>query len=153
MNKIEKYEKTLNIIENLLSKNGVTNSTENLNDLLDILHREFKSFSWLGFYMLSNSKKELLLGEYIGSPAAKVIPINSGVCGKCAREEASVVVPDVSKFDGHIACSLTTKSEICIPIHLKGEFVGLLDIDSNILNNFDSSDKKYLECIVNQIGR
>lgn len=153
MNKKEKYNKTIKILKDTYGKIDKANPADNLNDLLDILHSEFESFSWLGFYMFNDLKDTLVLGKYIGGPATKYIPINSGVCGKCARENSSIVVPDVSKFEGHIACSLTTKSEICVPIHINGEFVGLLDIDSNLLNNFDEIDKKYLERIVNQIGR
>jgi len=153
MNKKEKYQNTLNILADINDENGKIDLKKNSNNFLNILHEEFKSFSWLGFYMLNDSKDELLLGEYIGGPATKVILINSGVCGKCAREGISILVPDVSNFEGHIACSLSTRSEICVPIRINKEFIGLLDIDSDKLNNFDETDKKYLERIVNQIGR
>ncbi|CUS99177.1 GAF domain-containing protein [Candidatus Kryptonium thompsonii] len=91
---------------------------------------------------------ELVLGPFQGKLACTRIKIGSGVCGTSALEKKTIIVPDVEKFPGHIYCDPDSKSEIVVPIIKDGEVLGVLDIDSYELNNFDEVDKVYLEKIV-----
>ena len=91
------------------------------------------------FYL--NKNNTLLLGPFQGKVACTTIPFNKGVCGYCATNNSTVIVPDVHEFPGHIACDSASKSEICIPINIKGNFYGLLDIDSPVKNRFSEIDK------------
>lgn len=151
MGKEESYLQILNFYKkDNIGKSGNNTVTKAAN-LLNLLKEKFTCFNWIGFYLLDEKKEELYLGPYIGSLATNNIPLDRGVCGYCARNKSTVVVEDVSKFEDHIACSLTTKSEICVPIMKENKFYGLLDIDSNSLTNFDDIDKKYLEAIVKEI--
>jgi GAF domain-containing protein len=150
MEKEKSYLEILNFYKNSdnnIKQNKVTKAA----NLLNLLKEKFTCFNWIGFYLLDEQKDELYLGPFIGSLATNTIPLDRGVCGYCARNQETVVVEDVSKFQGHIACSLTTKSEICVPIKRDGKFYGLLDIDSNSLTNFDEVDKRYLEAIIGEI--
>ncbi|MFA6796470.1 MAG: GAF domain-containing protein [Bacilli bacterium] len=151
MEKEQKYLEILNFYKKIDKTNQEQNTVTKAANLLNLLKEKFTCFNWIGFYLLDDKKEQLYLGPFIGSLAANTIPLDRGVCGYCARQKASVVVEDVSKFEGHIACSLTTKSEICVPIKKSGKLIGLLDIDSNSLANFDDIDKKYLEAIISQI--
>ena len=112
--------------------------------------KEALGFFWIGFYLVGND--QLLLGPFQGSLACTRIPKGKGVCGKCWEVGQTLIVPDVEKFDGHIACSSLSKSEIVVPLFSSGTFFGVLDIDSDKLNDFEELDKKYLEQIVNILG-
>ena len=91
---------------------------------------------------------QLVLGPYQGDIACTRINLGKGVCGSSWQQEKTIVVPDVDKFPGHIACSSKSKSEIVIPIFKQNQVVGVLDIDSDQLNDFDKTDQFYLEKIV-----
>ncbi len=151
MEKEKSYLEILNFYKNLDKNNIKQNKVTNAANLLNLLKEKFTCFNWIGFYLLDEQKGELYLGPFIGALATNTIPLDRGVCGYCARNQKTVLVEDVSKFEGHIACSLTTKSEICVPIRIRGKFYGLLDIDSNSFTNFDEVDKKYLEEIIGEI--
>lgn len=114
-----------------------------------LLYNQLKNLNWVGFYL--NINNTLLLGPFQGKPACIEIPFTKGVCGKCARTKETIVVDDVHKFEGHIACDERSKSEICVPIIIKNELYGLLDIDSPIINRFSLEDKINLEKIINII--
>ena len=98
--------------------------------------------------LLLVKKDELVLGPFQGPVACTRIKKGRGVCGKSWELAATLIVPDVEKFDGHIACSSLSKSEIVLPFFDKENVVGVLDIDSIYLNTFDSTDQQYLEQIV-----
>lgn len=100
-------------------------------------------FFWAGFYLVKDD--QLVLGPFQGSPACYRIRRGKGVCGTAWAEARSLVVPDVDQFPGHIACSSLSRSEIVVPILAHGQVKGVLDIDSDQLDSFDETDRRYLE--------
>lgn len=130
---------------------------ENLKDLLEdddfeisilanasaLMMERLEGLNWVGFYLLRG--KELLLGPFQGNVACTRIPLGKGVVGSSAERKESIVVPDVNDFPGYIACDEATKSEIVIPLFVKGRVYGVLDIDSGRLNRFSRTDLRYLE--------
>lgn len=146
MNKEETYRQLIPQIESLIS--GETDEVGVQANVVAAI-REALGFFWIGFYTLRDGNS-LRLGPFQGSIACYSIPYNKGVCGTAWAREETIVVPDVEKFDGHIACSSLSRSEIVVPIFdSRGAFRCVLDIDSDQLNTFDDVDKRYLE----QIGR
>jgi len=107
-------------------------------------------FFWVGFYWVK--KDELVLGPFQGSVACTRIALGRGVCGASWKEQKTLLVPDVEAFPGHIACSSLSKSEIVVPIIQNGMVLGVLDVDSDQLNDFDDTDQKYLEEICQWIA-
>ncbi len=110
------------------------------------IQAEFKHW-WCGFYMV-NENKLLELGPFQGPVACTLIGFNKGVCGTAWAKKETIIVPNVHEFEGHIACSSESNSEIVIPIIKNNEVIGVLDIDSINYNQFDEIDKLYLEKIV-----
>ena len=106
----------------------------NLSNVLSMLKTEFNWY-WVGYYILHSER--LVLGSFQGPPACPKIFKGQGVCGACWGKNETIVVEDVEKFEGHIACSSKSKSEIVVPIRRNNEFIGLLDIDSEKLGSFD----------------
>ena len=121
----------------------------NLANVAAILKQAF-DFHWVGFYRALSSDN-LVLGPFQGPLACVTIPFGKGVCGMSAGEQRTIVVPDVDKFQGHIACSSLSKSEIVVPLVHNGETKLVLDIDSDVLNDFDTIDQTYLEQIIRLI--
>ena len=111
----------------------------NASSLLNTLER----INWCGFYLLSGDR--LFLGPFQGDVACTVIPLDKGVCGYAARNKKTTIVDDVNKFDGHIACSSLSKSEIVVPIIKDNEDKAVIDIDSPIYNRFTNEDASLLE--------
>ena len=104
------------------------------------------TFWWVGFYRADNSSRELVLGPFQGPVACTRIPYGKGVCGASWKKRKTIIVPDVEKFPGHIACNPQSRSEIVVPLFDKQKSIrAVLDIDSNKLNTFDQTDRKYLE--------
>ena len=101
------------------------------------------NFFWVGFYLVKG--EELVLGPFQGPIACTRIKPGSGVCGTSWSEDKTLIVPNVDEFPGHIACSSDSKSEIVVPIHKDGKVIGVLDVDSDQLEDFDETDQKYLE--------
>ena len=120
----------------------------NLANIAGALKTQF-NWWWVGFYLVKNN--ELVLGPFQGPVACTRIQKGRGVCGTAWEKAATIIVEDVEKFPGHIACSSFSKSEIVIPIFQEGDIIGVLDVDSDLLNDFDSIDKQYLEIIANFI--
>ena len=110
-----------------------------------LIHETF-NFWWTGFYRVVG--QELVLGPFQGPVACTRIQFGRGVCGTAWKEKQTIVVGDVEKFAGHIACSSASKSEIVVPIFNGDNIIAELDIDSDKLFTFDDTDKKYLEEIV-----
>lgn len=104
-------------------------------------------FLWAGFYLVRGDC--LVLGPFQGPVACTRIQRGKGVCGTAWEREESIVVPDVHKFPGHIACNSKSKSEIVVPVFSNGAVAGVLDIDSQYLDTFDNIDEKYLSAIAN----
>lgn len=124
---------------------GETDLVANLANIAAALKEQFGWF-WVGFYWVK--KDELVLGPFQGPVACTRIRKGRGVCGTSWAEAKTLIVPDVEKFPGHIACSSLSKSEIVVPIIRNGEVLGVLDVDASELDQFDEVDQRYLEEIV-----
>lgn len=114
-----------------------------LSNFTALLKQTFESFSWVGFYLLKNER--LILGPFQGKVACSFIELGKGVCGTSAIERKTIIVDDVNKFPGHIACDENSRSEIVVPLLINDQLIGVLDIDSYNYSNFDKVDKLYLE--------
>ncbi len=119
-----------------------TNTIANLANVSAALHQAF-GFFWVGFY-LTVSENELVLGPFQGPIACTRIRKGKGVCGSVFESAKSIIVDDVDLFPGHIACSSASRSEIVIPLIKEGRVVGVLDVDSDQLADFDDVDDRYL---------
>ena len=107
--------------------------------------------NWCGFYIMNEGK--LKLGPFQGKVACTEIAVGRGVCGTAAAEQATVVVPDVHEFAGHIACDSASNSEIVVPVFVRGELYGVLDIDSTEFSRFGEGDRAGLELCVRAIEK
>lgn len=143
MNKEDLYISILPQAEALVE--GETDMIANMANLSSLLQNAF-GFWWTGFYRVDG--KELILGPFQGPLACTRIPFGKGVCGSAWKAEKTIMVPDVEKFPGHIACSSESRSEIVVPVRKDGKTIAVLDIDSRELNCFDGTDRQYLEKIV-----
>ncbi len=113
-----------------------------------LLHNAFPYYFWTGFYRRV-AERELLVGPYQGTLGCLRIPFDRGVCGACARERETIVVPDVHAFPGHIACDSASASEIVVPVlDAAGELIAVLDVDSTVPDAFDDTDREHLEEVV-----
>ncbi|NOS85574.1 MAG: GAF domain-containing protein [Ignavibacteria bacterium] len=139
--KAERYEQLLPQIKALIADE--TDVIANLSNICAVLKYNMPGFFWVGFYTIKNG--ELVLGPYQGPLACTRIQMGKGVCGAAALRRETIIVPDVDKFPGHIACSSLSRSEIVIPLFNGDNVAGVLDVDSDSLNMFDEVDKKYLE--------
>ncbi len=116
-----------------------------------VLHNKMDYFFWTGFYLLDD-KGELMVGPYQGTVACIKLARDTGVCWAAINRGQTVIVPDVHKFPGHIACDSKTNSEIVVPVKDEnGKIIGVLDVDSRDFDSFDETDKKGLEKIVHLI--
>lgn len=125
---------------------GETDLIANMANICAALKVQF-NFLWIGFYLVK--KDELVLGPFQGPVACTRIAFGKGVCGSSWEEKKTIIVPDVERFPGHIACSSLSRSEIVIPLIENEQVVAVLDVDSDQLNQFDNTDKRYLEEISN----
>ena len=121
---------------------GETDAVANLANIAAALKEQF-GWLWVGFYLVKNN--ELVVGPFQGPVACTRIRKGKGVCGTSWEKAATLIVPDVEAFPGHIACSSLSRSEIVVPIFHKGEVIGVLDADSVELNDFDAEDQRWLE--------
>ncbi len=108
-----------------------------------LLFHSLPDVNWLGFYLLAND--ELIVGPFQGKPACIRIPLGKGVCGTAAAARATVLVPDVHEFPGHIACDAASNAEIVVPLEQAGTLLGVLDVDSPLPGRFDEVDRAGLE--------
>lgn len=122
---------------------GEPNQIANLSNASALLNQFLTNINWIGFYLLQDN--ELVLGPFQGLPACVRIPIGRGVCGTAVATRETIVVKDVHDFPGHIACDAASQSEIVIPLLKQGEIIGVLDIDSPIVNRFSEEDRNGLE--------
>jgi GAF domain-containing protein len=141
--KNEKYELLYKQIASLIE--AESDPIANMANVSSMLHQTF-GFWWTGFYRVMGG--ELVLGPFQGPMACTRIAKGKGVCGTAWSEGRTQVVEDVDKFPGHIACSSLSRSEIVVPIWRNNEVIGVLDIDSEHLATFDSTDQEWLERIV-----
>ena len=130
---------------------GVPHRIANLANASALLFAELEDLNWAGFYFLEGGR--LVLGPFQGRPACIEIPVGKGVCGTAVLEEKTQLVPDVHLFPGHIACDSASNSEIVIPLRVKGEIVGVLDIDSPWPGRFTKDDQAGLEAAAEIIAQ
>ena len=137
----ERYRLLVSQLKVLLSKED--NLISNLSNFTAAIKDTFEKVSWIGFYLFDGQK--LYLGPFQGKVACTNIEIGKGVCGTSAEKRETIIVPDVDKFPGHIACDSNSKSEIVIPLIKDDRLLGVLDLDSHDYNSFGKTDKEYLE--------
>ncbi len=147
IDKKEQYQSLLPQIAALL--HGETDLIANLANVCAALKEQFKWF-WVGFYMVKGN--ELVLGPFQGPVACTRIGKGKGVCGAAWEQGNTLIVPDVEAFPGHIACSSLSRSEIVLPIYHNGNIIGVLDVDSEELDQLDQTDAIYLEQIIKLIA-
>ncbi|HVX50991.1 MAG TPA: GAF domain-containing protein [Chitinophagaceae bacterium] len=145
--KQQQYQSLLPQIKGLLE--GEPDLIANLANICAALKEQF-NWLWVGFYIVKQD--ELVLGPFQGPVACTRIKKGRGVCGTSWAQAKTLVVPDVEKFPGHIACSSLSRSEIVIPLIYNGNVVAVLDADSHSLNEFDGTDQHYLEEIISVIN-
>ncbi|MGM0379111.1 MAG: GAF domain-containing protein [Bacillota bacterium] len=134
-------------LDNLIKdENDFISNLANFSSLLGLL---LKDINWAGFYLLKNNK--LKLGPFYGQPAVSTIEIGNGVCGTAIKENQNQIVKNVCKFPGHISCDIRSKSEIVILLKNNNKTLGVLDIDSPLLDRFSKKDEKYLEKMLNKL--
>jgi len=144
--KKEQYEALLPQIKGLLD--GEPDLIANLANTVAALKEQF-GWLWVGFYLVKHG--ELVLGPFQGPVACTRIRKGRGVCGTSWAELKTLIIPDVEKFPGHIACSSLSRSEIVVPVLHSNEVIAVLDVDSETYNSFDETDQLYLEQIINLI--
>lgn len=145
--KEEQYRTLLPQLRAILE--GENDLVANLANIAAALKEQF-GWLWIGFYLVKGD--ELVLGPFQGPVACTRIRKGRGVCGTSWAEARTLLVPDVEKFPGHIACSSLSRSEIVVPLIRNGQVVGVLDADSTELNTYDDTDRHFLEEIVNLLN-
>ena len=146
-NKTDEYESLVPQIKGLLE--GEPDLIANLANVVAALKEQF-GWLWVGFYVVKND--ELVLAPFQGPVACTRIQKGRGVCGAAWAEARALIVPDVEKFPGHIACSSLSRSEIVVPVIRNNEVIAVLDVDSEALDQFDETDKIYLEKIIELVN-
>ncbi|HCF64192.1 MAG TPA: diguanylate cyclase [Chitinophagaceae bacterium] len=139
----EQYEGLIPQIAALIE--GESNRVANMANVTAALKTQF-NWLWVGFYLVEDN--ELVLGPFQGPIACTRIRYGKGVCGSSWEAGRTIIVDDVEKFPGHIACSSLSRSEIVVPVFHQGTIVGVLDVDSELLAHFTETDAQYLEEIV-----
>lgn len=134
------YQEMNQVLKALLA--GEHDMIANLSNAAALLYQYLPDINWAGFYLWKNN--ELVLGPFQGKVACMHIPYGKGVCGTCIKELKTQRVENVHEFPGHIACDSASNSEIVIPMIVKDQIIGVLDIDSPIFSRFDEVDEAYL---------
>lgn len=145
--KSDRYEQLIPQIEALIA--GEDDLVANLANTVAAL-RYGMGFFWVGFYLIKNDK--LVLGPFQGPVACTRIRKGQGVCGQSWEKAETIIVPNVEEFPGHIACSSESKSEIVVPLVKQGKVIGVLDVDSDVLNCFNETDQRYLERLASSLS-
>src|SRR6266404_8178488 len=140
-NKSELYRDLTEQLAALLA--GESDLIANAANTAALVYHGLPDLNWAGFYFRNGA--ELVLGPFQGKPACVRIPVGKGVCGTAAARAATVLVPDVHDFPGHIACDPVSRSELVVPLTEAGEVLGVLDLDSPLPARFDESDKEDCE--------
>lgn len=127
---------------------GEASITEKLQAICDLLANKVTHYDWVGFYFSDSEERLLHLGPYTGEATDHtVIPFGKGICGQVAVSNQTFLVDDVTAQDNYIACSMTVKSEIVVPLFVDGQNIGQIDIDSHTLNAFTQEDQLFLEAL------
>ena len=148
-NKIEAYELLEAQIHAILQDED--DIIANLANVSAILFEFMRDINWVGFYLIKSN--DLVVGPFQGKVACSRIPLYKGVCGKAVYDKQLVNMPNVHKFEGHIACDSASNSEIVLPLLKNDQVIGVLDIDSPIFNRFDDIDEQHLQNIVSMINK
>ncbi|MFD1063233.1 GAF domain-containing protein [Winogradskyella litorisediminis] len=140
-------------IKNIIAKDSLSKD-EKLLKVCELLEKHIDYYNWVGFYFKNGDKNELKLGPYVGEPTDHtIIPFGKGICGQVAVSNKNFVVPDVNAQDNYIACSITVKAEIVVPIFVNNENIGQIDIDSNTADPFTEADERFLEFVCKQVAK
>lgn len=132
-------------LEGILTGRWITD----LSNTSALLMSRYVDLNWIGFYLVEKDDPNTLwLGPFQGEPACTMIPLAKGVCGAAATNKKSMRVDNVDLFPGHIACDSRSKSEVVVPLIKNDQVIGVLDIDSPILNRFNDEDQKFFEKVV-----
>ena len=143
-----RYQRIYSQLQDLLAKSDDPDAR--MATIVAVLHHKMETFFWTGFYCLKNG--DLIVKTYQGPVACQVLEKDTGVCWAGINEGKSIIVPDVHLFPGHISCDSRSKSEIVVPLKdTKNRIIGVLDVDSSILNAFDQIDADYLEKVVSLV--
>jgi GAF domain-containing protein len=136
-----------------IAKDNLLSVDDRLLAICKLLEKEVPYYNWVGFYFKNGDKNELKLGPYVGEPTDHtIIPFGKGICGQVAISNQNFVVPDVAAQDNYIACSITVKAEIVVPIFVEGQNVGQIDIDSNSIDPFTEADERFLEFVCKKVA-
>lgn len=150
MKKTETYSWVLKQVRAQIQRH--VDVTATLANTSAILKSRFPEFFWVGFYLLRGEK--LIMGPFQGPPACMQLSLDNGVCAEAVKTGKSILVPDVDKYSGHVACDSRSRSEIVIPLfNLKEQLVGVLDVDSASLDAFSQEDRNGLERICAELAR
>ncbi|MBQ9590533.1 MAG: GAF domain-containing protein [Butyrivibrio sp.] len=122
-----------------------------LSNVSALIFNSLEDLNWAGFYLMDNGS--LLLGPFQGKIACIRIALGKGVCGTAAQKDKTILVPNVHEFEGHIACDGASNSEIVVPIHKDGKVIGVLDIDSPVIDRFKLDDQVGLERFVKELEK
>ena len=140
-------------VSTIIAKNNFS-TDQRLLSICELLEQHIDYYNWVGFYFRNGDKEELKLGPYVGEPTDHtIIPFGKGICGQVAVSNKNFVVPDVNAQDNYIACSITVKAEIVIPIFVNGENIGQIDIDSNTPDPFTEEDERFLEFVCKKVSK
>jgi GAF domain-containing protein len=133
---------------------GLGTVESRLLQLCQLLKSNVPHYDWVGFYFRNGDKEELKLGPYAGVPTDHtIIPFGKGICGQVALSNQNFVVPDVKAQDNYIACSISVKAEIVVPLFVNGKNVGQIDIDSNSPDPFKEEDERFLEFVNSEVAK
>ena len=125
-----------------------------LEEICNVLRDNISYYNWVGFYFKNGDKNELKLSSYAGEPTDHtIIPFGKGICGQVAESNSNFVVPDVNAQDNYIACSITVKAEIVVPLFVNGKNIGQIDIDSNTIDPFTDKDERFLEFVNAEVAK
>ncbi len=146
------YEVLLTEAKEILNSNNVLEVK--LTSICQLLEQKLEYYNWVGFYFANHEEKTLHLGPYVGPETDHtIIPFGKGICGQVAVSNQTFLVEDVMAQDNYIACSITVKSEIVVPLFVNGINIGQIDIDSNTLNAFTEEDQLFLETLNQEIAQ
>jgi|TARA_B110001454_G_C12650781_1_gene405317 GAF domain-containing protein len=127
---------------------------DRLKGVCQLLKDNLDSYDWVGFYFANHDSKTLHLSAYVGEPTDHLtIPFGKGICGQVAESNSNFVVPDVASQDNYIACSITVKAEIVVPLFIDGINIGQIDIDSNTINPFNLEDENFLKFVNEEVAK
>ncbi len=139
------FDPLIKEVSTILARNSTTIDNR-LKAVCELLEKNISYYDWVGFYFRNGEKEELKLGPYAGEATDHdIIPFGKGICGQVAVSNENFVVPDVQAQDNYIACSISVKSEIVVPLFVAGENIGQIDIDSETIDAFSEEDERFLE--------